>query len=183
MIQDIRDRTNTLKQSQGKLDEETLSVGAMLDKFSTEMDSVNTQLKGLRSNKTAATTQPAEPVEESIQKEQRAEEARPSVVDTEKLEKSLEKLLQGSLDALGDKISDRLLNMMKEFKGLAGPGREDKIKEIKAVADTELVDLSSLFMNVKVKSNIQEVGVDEREAKGIDKSLKKLRQMRKKKNK
>lgn len=93
----------------------------------------------------------------------------------------LEKLLQGSLDALGDKISDRLMGMLKELRSLPVEMRGERLHDIKQAADAELVDLSALYKYQEVQSNIEQVGVDEKEAKGIDKNLEKLRKMRQKK--
>jgi len=41
-----------------------------------------------------------------------------------------------------------------------------------------LIDLSGLYKHENVQSNIEDVGVTETEAKGIDKNLEKLRQLR-----
>ena len=90
----------------------------------------------------------------------------------------LEKLLQGSLDVLGDKISDRLMAMIKDLKSLPIGMRASKIQEVKRAADEELLDLSALYKHQKIESNIEEVGVTETEAKGIDKNLEKLRMLR-----
>ncbi len=179
VIEDITRRTNILKQSYGNLDREVLSSGAWLERLMTEADSINTRLGELHLQKPVAPPKPAQPAASSIS-EGSISAANNVAADRENFEKNLEKLLQGSLDALGDKISDKILNMLKELKGMAGPGRDIKVKEIKAAADSQLVDLSSLFMHEKVESNIEEIGVDEKEAKGVDKSLEKLRQMRKK---
>jgi len=90
----------------------------------------------------------------------------------------MEKLLQGTLDVLGDKISDRLMAMLKDLKSLPVEARMTRIQEVKQAADAELIDLSGLYKHENVRSNIDDVGVTETESKGIDKNLEKLRQLR-----
>jgi len=95
----------------------------------------------------------------------------------------MEKLLQGTLDVLGDKISDRLMGMLKELKTIPMEMRASRIQEVKQTADAELIDLSGLYKHEHVESNIEDVGVTETESKSIDKNLEKLRQMRQGKDK
>jgi len=90
----------------------------------------------------------------------------------------MEKLLQGTLDVLGDKISDRLMAMLKDLKSLPVEMRATRIQEVKQAADAELIDLSGLYKHENIQSNLDDVGVTETESKGIDKNLEKLRQMR-----
>lgn len=87
--------------------------------------------------------------------------------------------LQSIVDALGNKISDKLMNMIKELDGLPAPMKNAKLKEIQNLAETEQIDLSNLYKHIDIKSNIGDVGIDEREVKGIDKNLEKLRELRK----
>ena len=92
---------------------------------------------------------------------------------------NLEALLEKSLDKLGDKVSDRILKMLERLQGTEGPAREEQLRAIKQAADEELVDLSNLFMHQEgIKSNLEDIGVDEKEAKGIDKNLERLRELR-----
>ncbi len=164
VIQNFVNRVSTLKQSRNELNEELLSLGTQSDKLIHEMNTVNTDLEELKSRK------PDMPLKSAEQEPQPPEA-------------NFEKVLQGSLDALGDKLSDKLLNMMNELKSMVGPKRTGMMKKIKAAADFELVDLSNLFAHDEIKSNIQEIGIDEKEAKGIDKSLEKLQQMKRDKEK
>jgi hypothetical protein len=94
----------------------------------------------------------------------------------------LEKLIEGSMEHLEGRLSERILNMLKDIKASAGAEREYKIRKIREAADDEFVDLSSLFVHDKVESNIGEIGIEEKESKGIDKSLRKLRSMKEKKD-
>ncbi len=160
-VDDLTKRAKAVRQTQAELEEELLSIAAWLARFIDDTNSVNTRLKNI-----LAESQEAKP--KGIRK----------AVSDEDFKIHLEKLVQGSLDALGDKISDRVLNMLKELKGMTGPGRETKIREIKDAAESELVDLSRLFLHEKIESNIEEIGIDEKESKGIDKSLRHLRRMR-----
>ena len=92
----------------------------------------------------------------------------------------IEKTLQGSLEAAGDKISDKIKNMIRELKGLQGTEREAKIQQIKEAADIDTVDLSKLCIHEQAKSNLADVRIEEKESKGIESSLVKLRQLREK---
>lgn len=171
LIQDFKARLHTMKQAQDVLHEDLLGMETWLSQSLEDVTTVNTRLKELLAKKDISRmTVKTQPEPEAL-----SEKSQPSAED---FGKQMEKLLQGSLDALGDKISDKILNMMKELKTMSGPMRAQKISEIKAAADSELVDLSSLFAFDTVESNIEEVGVDEKEVKGIDKSLERLRQMK-----
>ena len=161
-IQNIFKRIEGIKESQSKLDEELLYVGKWLDELIDNMDSVSKCLKEIGAQRAASQSKPK--TEKTYMSEQ----------DFKAL---LEKLLQGSLEHLGDKISGRIMDKLKELKETSGPQREVKIKELKEVADSETVDLTKLF-HEKIESNIDQIGVDEKESKGIDKSLEKLRKMK-----
>ncbi|MBF0511161.1 MAG: hypothetical protein HQL13_02410 [Candidatus Omnitrophica bacterium] len=87
-------------------------------------------------------------------------------------------ILQGSLDAVTEKLSDKIAGMLKELKTLSGPAREIKLRELKEAAEFESVDLSSLYVHEKVQSNLEDVGVEEKESKGIDSTLEKLRRLK-----
>jgi len=167
IIQTINSKINSIKKSQEELHQEVISMETLLNKSSDNMKTVNIRLKDLLSKKSSSD----KPIPSA------ASNTSPDV----DMNAQLEKLLQGSLDALGDKLSDKMLNMMSELKTLSGPMRTVKMREIKETADAELVDLSSLFAHQEVQSNIEDVGVDEQEVKGMDSSLDKLRAMRKKK--
>jgi hypothetical protein len=93
---------------------------------------------------------------------------------------SIEKLLQGSIDALGDKLSERIVGMLRELKTMAGPMREAKISEIWNAAQSEHVDLAGLFLHEKVESNLGADGlkVEETKGKGIGSILDKLKKMK-----
>lgn len=106
--------------------------------------------------------------------------ARPASAAVDDYKASIEKLLQGSLDALGDKLSDRIMNMLKEVKNLGGSMREAKMAEIRDAAQAERVDLASLFLYEKVESNLGKEGlkVDEKKSRGIGSILEKLKKMK-----
>jgi hypothetical protein len=90
----------------------------------------------------------------------------------------VERVLQGSLEAAEDKLSEKILSMIRKLKGLAGTEREAKIQEIKDAAESDIVDLSKLYTYEEVQSNLGEVGVEEKESRGIESSLDKLRKLR-----
>lgn len=162
MIQGLLKRAEDIKRSQDQLEEESLSAQSRLDAFLDTMDTVHKRLIRLESQK--GDTQ------------LRSKSEQPSL-SQEDFKALLEKLLQGSLDGIGDKISQRILDKLNDLKGLTGASREAKIQEIKQAADAEMVDLSKLF-GEKIESNIEDIGVEEKETKGISKSLERLRKMK-----
>lgn len=93
---------------------------------------------------------------------------------------SIEKLLQGSIDALGDKLSDKIVGMLKELKTMAGPVREAKISEIWNAAQSEHVDLAAMFLHEKVESNLGADGlkIEEKKTQGIGSILDKLKKLK-----
>lgn len=158
-IQELLNRGERIEASQGEIESELASVGAQLDALLKDAERQEQDLKGL----------------ESAPRAEKAPEG-PRAPEVEFTE-ILERLLQGSLEGLGDKISRKILDKLKGLRALSGPEREDGVRELKELADSEAVDLSALFSE-KVKSNIQDIGVEEKETKGIDEGLRKLREMR-----
>jgi hypothetical protein len=96
----------------------------------------------------------------------------------ESFKAQMEKFLQSSFESMGDKLSGKLSGLLKDLKTVSGPVRESRMREIHQVAAEENIDLSGLFGFQKVDSNIEEIGVNEKKAKSIDKSLERLRKMR-----
>jgi len=159
LMRDLSKREEDIRASQIGLEKELLFLGAELDSFIASTESLKKRLEDFKSAPEIKTA-----------------EERPRL-SGEEFKESLERLLQGSLEQLGDKISQKILNKLKDLKGLSGPVKESKIRELKELADSEMLDFSKLFSE-KVKSNIRDIGVKEKETKGIDESLKKLREMR-----
>lgn len=160
LILQFNRRLNDFQRSRSEINQEVVLIGAKLDEFIGSIDTLSQRLETLKK-------QPKMSVAIST----------PGVsLDDFKI--YIEKLLQGSLEAATDKISDRIMLMLKELKGLAGTAREAKIQEIREAAASEMVDLSTLFTHEEAQSNLGEVGVEEKESKGIDSSLEKLRKMR-----
>ena len=159
----LKKRIEEVRKSQSKLDERSLSIGMWLDKLIDDMDSVSRRLKELKSQRVISQPGPVD------------EKAHVPEADFKRL---LEELLQGSMKHLEDRLSQKILNMLKGLRTVAGPEREAKIREIKEAVNAELIDLSRLFIHEEVESNREEIGVEEKESKGIDKSLKRLRRMR-----
>ncbi len=89
-------------------------------------------------------------------------------------------ILKGSLDAVSDKLSDRISGMLKELGTLSGPAREIRLQEFKQSGEYDMVDFSALYSHSaeQVTSNLTDVGVEEKETKGIDSTLERLRKMR-----
>ena len=92
--------------------------------------------------------------------------AQPPAATADDYKASIEKLLQGSLDVLGDRLSDRIMSMLKELKTMGGPMREAKMTEIRDAAQSEHVDLAKLFLYEKVESNPGTEGLKVEEKKG-----------------
>ncbi len=163
LIKDLSERVEGMRKSQSDLDGELLYTETWLDQLIDNMDSVNRNLKQAKSGKVSSEP---EPVSKKVH------------MSEEDFKTQLEKLLEGSLEHLGDRISDKILNMLREVKETSGLTRVRKIKEFKEIAESELVDMSKLFLHEKLESNIEQIGVEEKESMGIDKSLKKLREMK-----
>lgn len=151
-----------LEQSQNLLEGEIASVNSSLDKCLNTIDSVNTRLEEGESQKAVLHVKP---------------EAEKPSMSQEDFKALLENLLKGTLEGLGDKISQNILLKLKDLKGLTGETREAKMQELKEAADAELIDLSKLFYE-KIETNIEEIGLEEKETKGIDKNLQKLRKIK-----
>jgi len=149
-----------LKESQDALDKELLAIEAWLDELGHDADAVNARLRAAKAGKPDIKEKPK------------------TAAPEEDFKAQMEKLLKGSLEHLEDRLSDRILNMLKDLKGVKGPARDMKLKELKAAVDDEVVDLSGLFTHEKLESNIGEIGIEEKESKGIQKSLDRLRKMR-----
>jgi hypothetical protein len=149
-----------VKESQRSLDKELLAVEAWLNELGHDADAVNARLHAAKAHKIV------------IKKEPKAESSE------EDFKTQLEKLLQGSLEHLEDRLSQRILNMLKDLKDVKGPERDAKLKELKKAVDSEVVDLSKLFTHEKLESNIGEIGIEEKESKGIRKVIDSLRNIR-----
>lgn len=155
-------RLSSIRQARGQLSEELTGLEASLGAFAGSLDTINQQFKVIKASPPA----------------QQSKINPAPGMSPEDFKAFVEKILQGSLEAVGDKLSDKILGMIRELKGLAGAERDAKIQQIKEAADGGVVDLSSLFINEEVQSNLGEVGVEEKESKGIESSLEKLRKMR-----
>lgn len=164
MASELCRRMSNIKQSRCQLSDELSRIEATLNESMSAIDVVNQRLKDIKLNPPA----------------QQAKSVPALGMSPDDFKMLIEKTLQGSLDAAGDKLSDRIMKMIGELKGLAGTEREFKIRQIQEAADSDKVDLSGLFISEEVQSNLGEVGVEEKESKGIESSLEKLKKMREK---
>ena len=171
-IQNLSQKIAEIESAYAKLNELLFSMEGDLNKSLEDQCALNARLKELLARKTAGNGKHSGIV---VSAEAIAQNPVPETVDPTV---QMEKLLQGTLDVLGDKISDRLMAMLKDLKSLPVEMRASRIQEVKQAADAELVDLSSLYKHEHVESNMEDVGVTETESKGIDKNLEKLRQLR-----
>jgi phage shock protein A len=162
MIKSLFERAESIKTPQLVLEKEVALLEAELEGLIDSMDSLKSHLRDIQSK----------PQTEAVQDKPRMSE--------EDFRDVLERLLHGSLEELGDRISQRILDKLKDIKGLSGRARETGIRELKEMAGSELVNLSRLF-NQEVKSNIHDIGVEEKETKGIGEGLSRLREMRRQK--
>lgn len=167
IIRQLNRQLSELQRYRVGVDRELVSIGTKLDEFIGSVETISQRFKELKMTRKAgpAAAAPGAGVP-----------AAGMSLDDFKV--YIEKLLQGSLEAASDKISTRIMSMLKELKGLAGTAREAKILEIREIAASEMVDLSKLFTHDEAQSNLGEVGVEEKESKAIDSSLEKLKKMR-----
>lgn len=157
----------------GSLEQEIVLIGITLDECIQDADDLSENLKTLKLNPKINAQKPADavpPVQPAVSPVQG--------MSIEDFKGYIEKLLQGSLETIGDKVSDRIMSMLKELKSLAGTDREAKIQQIRETAASEMADLSALFKHEEIQSNLGELGIEEKESKGINSSLEKLREMR-----
>ena len=166
LMRELSNKTEEIKKFQDELDKELLYTEDWLDKSIEVMNVMERRLKQLKSER------------DSLRKKSTVEKPHISEQDFERM---LEKVLQGSMQSLGNKISQKILDKLKDLKSASYEVRKIKIRELKELVDSEQVDLSQLFRE-KIKSNIDDIGVEEQEVRGIDKSLEKLRRMMKKKD-
>jgi hypothetical protein len=174
-IQNLSQKVAEIESAYTKLNEMLFSIEANLNKSLEEESVLNAKLKELIAKKSAVGSGNGKHPETSVMPDAVSQDHKVEVQDPTA---QMEKLLQGTLDVLGDKISDRLMAMLKDLKSIPVEMRATRIHEVKQAADAELIDLSGLYKHENVQSNIEDVGVTETEAKGIDKNLEKLRQLR-----
>ena len=179
IIQKFSHLISELEQAHKQINDQWLSMEEVLNKSLEDQSAMNIKLKECLAGKQAGNgalptvMPPPAPVETGFQNP--LQKPSPEPVDPVT---QLERMLQGSLDVLGDKISNRLMATLKELRSLPVEMRAAKIQEVKQMADAELVDLSALYKHEPVESNIEEVGVHEKESKGMDTNLEKLRALR-----
>jgi hypothetical protein len=169
MIPALSERLGLTRQSRGLLDGELLEIERLLGGLMETVDSVSRRLEDLKANPSHRRAVPAGGHEGAV--------LGPNI-SLDDFRGLVEKILQGSLESVGDKISARIVNMIRGLKGLGEQEREARIREIKEAADSQMVDLSSLYAHKEVESNLDEIGVEEKESKGIESSLEKLRKLR-----
>lgn len=162
MIPEFFSRLSNIKQARRQLRKEFLETEVSIVEFLSSIDVVSQRLKDMKVNISS----------------QQAKVVLVSGMSPDDFKGFIENILQGSLEAVGDKISDRIMSMIRELKGLSGAEREAKIQKIKEAAENDMVDLSSLYLREKVQSNLSDVGVDEKESEGIELNLEKLRKLR-----
>ncbi|MBF0254110.1 MAG: hypothetical protein HQL11_03165 [Candidatus Omnitrophica bacterium] len=103
----------------------------------------------------------------------------PSGGPDERMKEYFEKILSGSLESMGEKLSSRLVDMLKDIQVSSGHVREAKMHQLRQVAEEENIDLSALFKHVEVESNLGHgTEIEEEETKGISDTLEKLRKLR-----
>ena len=174
-LQNLSQKVAEIETAYTRLNELLFSMEGDMNKSLEEQNTLNAGLKELLAKKSAGGNGNGKHSEKSVFPEFSQKESKSEALDPTA---QMEKLLQGTLDVLGDKISDRLMAMLKDLKSLPVDMRASRIQEVKQAADAELIDLSGLYKHEHVQSNIEDVGVTETESKSIDKNLEKLRQLR-----
>jgi len=173
----LAERVEALSADQKETAEKLQLLGKDLDGWSEEMCAVHIALSGKLKTKLKkpAEIKPPEPASAAVPAPVQA--APPAAEDYKAI---IEKLLQGSIEALGDKLSGRIMAMLQELKTVSGPMRETKLQEIHEAAQSEHVDLAGLFLYEKVESNLGKEGIqiDEKKSKGIGSILDKLKKLK-----
>ncbi|HBR14192.1 MAG TPA: hypothetical protein DD723_01425 [Candidatus Omnitrophica bacterium] len=156
-----------IRQVRNELEEDLKRTELSLNEFIGSMDAVGQRLKRIKAepSRAAAPNPPPAP-------------ASPTGMTLDEFKTHMGSILQGSLDAVSDKLTDKIAAMLKELGTLSGPAREIKIREYQQSGEYDTVDFSSLYKNQEVQSNLGEVGVEEKESKGIESSLERIRQLR-----
>ncbi|MBF0569717.1 MAG: hypothetical protein HQL18_02955 [Candidatus Omnitrophica bacterium] len=166
-----------IRQLRHDLDDDLMQAELALNAFVGSMDALTRRLeKKVKESRTVVPPAPAAPFIPPPVAQVSA--VAPAGVTLDEFKTHMDALLKGSLDAVTDKLSDKLAGMLKEMKTLSGPAREMKFQEFRAAADFEAVDLSQLYVHEKVQSNLEEIGVEEKETKSIDSTLERLRKLR-----
>lgn len=163
LIRNMMERLAGMKKSQAELNDELLNTGTCLDEALETMDAIDKLLGQIEAKKTA------------LESPRTIEDDR---IPAPELSTLLEKLLQESIGRLEERLSENMLEALKELRDAAGPVREVKSEEFGAPADGKQVDLSAVLVPDRVESNIEELGIEETESKGVDRSLEKLRGMK-----
>lgn len=165
----LAERIEALGEFQKNTQDKLLSCEEDLDHWIQEMVAVNVQLREKLKIHQAAPPVAQETVSSS-----------PTSAAGDDYKVAIEKLLQGSIETLGNKLSDKILGMLKDLKTISGPMREAKLMEIRDTARSEDVDLAGLFLHEKVESNLgaEGVNVEEKKTKGIGSILDKLKKMK-----
>lgn len=179
-------RVNKIRESYDSLDKEMIYVESLLGELLREADEVNSRVHQAKSEAASIELEPKQaraPAEKEEPKSEPPAAAAaaiptPAVPVDENFKGDIEKLLQGSMDHLEDRLSQRILNMLKDLKVASGPARETKFREVREAVSNESVDLSGLFKHEKIESNIGDIGIEEKESQGIQSSLERLRKMR-----
>jgi len=162
------------------LDHDIASVDLTLDELTGAIDMVNQRLTRKKNEPRVAIPPPAPVVVPAPAAPAVAAAPAPAAMTLEDFKLHMGEILKGSLDAVSDKLSDRISNMLKELGTLSGPAREMRIQEFKQSGEYDMVDFSSLYSHSaeQVTSNLKDVGVEEKETKSIDSTLERLRKMR-----
>ncbi len=169
-------RLDDIRVSRNALDEDLMLAELSLNDFIASMDGVGKRLKRMKTEPRIPAPfyqPPPPPVIASP-----AAAATPAGMTLDEFKAHMGTLLQGSLDAVSDKLSGKIQGMLRDVRGLSGVARDVKLQEIKEAAEYEMVDFSSMYSHEKLQSNLGDVGVEEKESKGIDANLERLRKLR-----
>ena len=103
-----------IKESQEALDKELLAIEAWLNELGRDADAVNARLRKAKAGKPDIKEEPK------------------TAAPEEDFKAEMEKLLKGSLEHLEDRLSDRILNMLKDLKDVKD---KDDISAIKTATE------------------------------------------------
>lgn len=156
------------------------SMDTLLDEMIGSVDIMNQRLFRKKHESKAVVTPPAQGAIPPRINPLAGHAPVPAGMTLEDLKLHMDEILKCSLDAVSDKLSDRISGMLRDLGALSGAAREVKLQELKQSGEYDMVDFSTLsrYASKQVTSNLKDVGVDERESTNINSTLERLRQRR-----
>jgi len=181
LIKKLTEKANDLKQSHTELNQDIHLIENWLSDSLNQMNTINMRLQDLLNKKEAADNQSS--IERAPVDTPQAPTTIPSPLQKKKKSYSdeLEAHLQGSLDALFDRLSVNIIDKMKRLRTTAGEKKVELMKEIQIEMDLEIYNDSNENEKAVTRSAASNITIEEIVAKNIDENLKKLIKIQEKK--